>query len=73
MEKIIGDTEGSKLVMRVVGGNLEIISTFVPEALRGRGRGEKLMDEALGYAAKNKLEVVPKCSYAQWYMRVNKI
>ena len=47
---------------------LTITHTYVPPAFEGRGVASKLTKEALCYAAKEGLEVVPRCSFAASYL-----
>lgn len=44
---------------------MDIESTFVPAAARGRGIGAALVERALRYAREGELTVVPSC----WYVR----
>ena len=46
-------------------GVMDIESTFVPSAARGRGIGAALVERALRYARTAELEVIPSC----WYVR----
>jgi predicted GNAT family acetyltransferase len=51
---------------------MELIETYVPPNLRGRGLAEKLMNEAIRYAEENNLKIEPICSYAIYYFIKNK-
>ncbi len=42
---------------------MDLVSTFVPSAARGRGAGAKLAEAALVYARDHGLQVVPTCWY----------
>jgi predicted GNAT family acetyltransferase len=53
-------------------GVMELIETYVPPNLRGRGLAEKLVDEAIKYAEENNLKIEPVCSYAFYYFIKNK-
>ncbi len=39
--------------------------TEVSEALKGTGAGKKLVTEAVEYARKNKLKIIPLCPFAK--------
>jgi predicted GNAT family acetyltransferase len=48
------------------GENLIIIDhTEVSDALRGKGAGKKLVDEAVDYARKNGIKIIPLCPFAK--------
>jgi predicted GNAT family acetyltransferase len=48
-------------------GRLELYSTFVPPADRGRGVGARLVQAAVEYARAEGLRIIPSCWYvAQW-------
>jgi len=51
---------------------LRVLSTFVPEELRGGGRAATLTRHVLDYARANELTVEPVCSYTQLFMKRNK-
>ncbi len=48
-------------------GVMQILETYVPPELRGKGIAEKMMEEALKFAEQNKLKIEPICSYAFYY------
>ena len=49
-------------------GTLTITHTYVPPAFEGQGVASKLTKEALEYAVKEELEVIPLCSFAVNYI-----
>lgn len=49
-------------------GKMYILSTYTPAEYRGMGIASRLMDEAVKFATKNNLKIVPVCSYAQHYV-----
>ena len=51
------------------GDVLVITHTIVPPALGGRGIAGQLVETALRYARSEGLKVLPRCSYADAYMR----
>lgn len=76
MEEIIHDTEsccfeasvdGTKagyLKYRIEEGTMNIFTTFVEPAMRGRGIASRLTDAAFAYARDNGLKATVSCSYA---------
>ena len=63
-----GDREGFVEYERE-GGALAINHTEVPPEMGGRGIAGKLVEAALQYARDEGLKVLPRCSYADAYMR----
>ena len=48
-------------------GVLELHSTYVPAADRGKGVAGRLVEAAVGYARSEGLRIIPSCWYvAQW-------
>jgi hypothetical protein len=48
-------------------GVLELYSTYVPAADRGKGVAGRLVEAAVGYARSEGLRIIPSCWYvAQW-------
>ena len=48
-------------------GVLELYSTFVPSADRGKGVAAGLVEAAVAYARQERLRILPSCWYvAQW-------
>jgi len=58
----------SYLKYKVEDGRLRILSTYTPKEFRGKGLAAKLMEEAVKYAERNGLTLVPECSYARSYL-----
>lgn len=50
---------------------IDFYFTYVPGELRGKGIAAKLVEEGLKYAEKNKLQVIPSCSYVNIYIHRN--
>ena len=48
----------------IEGNQMFLDSTYTPEEFRGRGIGGELMRASVDYATKNKLVIVPSCSFA---------
>ncbi len=47
---------------------IDFYFTYVPGELRGKGIAAKLVEEGLQYAEKEKLQVIPSCSYVNIYI-----
>jgi len=59
----------AKLSYRMVSpAVMDLTSTFVPSAARGRGAGAKLAEAALLYAREQGLQVIPTCWYVGDYI-----
>jgi predicted GNAT family acetyltransferase len=54
---------------RIHGGEMVMTHTFTPPESRGQGIAEKLVRAALDYARREKLRVVPACSYVDGFIR----
>jgi predicted GNAT family acetyltransferase len=76
------DAEGHRFLMELPSGTamlayapsgdaiLELYSTYVPAAARGKGVAAALVEAALAYARAEGCRVVPSCWYvAQWIRR----
>lgn len=48
-------------------GVMRILSTYVPEEMRGRGLAEVLVKEAIKLAKSESLKIEPFCSYAAYF------
>jgi uncharacterized protein len=53
----------------LMGSQLTLIHTEVPEALAGQGVGSALAKTALDYARANQLKVNPLCPFVRNYLR----
>ena len=65
----VGATGGTAVLAYTPAGSglLELYSTFVPPADRGRGVGALLVQAAVEYARAEGLRIIPSCWYvAQW-------
>jgi predicted GNAT family acetyltransferase len=81
MEKITHDSARDRFEMRVDGytasiryiafkGGLEVISTYVPAPLEGKGIASALTRHVVDYARQNGLKIVPSCSFTRaWFRR----
>jgi len=48
---------------------LNLIHTYVPNALRGKGIAGEVVKAALTYAEENELKIIPSCSYVDMYFQ----
>ena len=68
--RFIGETPSGTAVLAYApsgAGVLEMYSTYVPPAERGRGLGGQLVRAAVGFAREQGLRIVPTCWYvAEW-------
>jgi len=51
---------------------LNLIHTYVPDALRGKGIAGEVVKAALTYAEENELKIIPSCSYIVAYIQRHK-
>ena len=51
------------LMYRLLGKEIDLYHTYVPEVFRGKGMAEKLCQAAFEYAKAEGLTVIPSCSY----------
>ncbi len=58
----------AQLDYHVDGNRLVLVSTWVPEAVRGRGIGGRLVHAAVERAAARGETVVPRCSFARSWL-----
>ena len=75
--EIYNDIENNRFVVRTEHGEatlkykradadtLDFTSTFVPEAARGSGLGEKLVLHAVDWAEENDFQVLPSCPFVR--------
>ena len=47
---------------------MDVLSTQVPDAARGRGIGGELVEAALTHARANRLRVIPTCWYVETWV-----
>ena len=60
----------AELVYRVEGGRLDVVHTYVPPALRGRGVAGRLVRAAAERAQRTGETIVPTCPFARrWLQR----
>jgi hypothetical protein len=48
---------------------MNVMSTYVPDSLRGKGIAGKLVEECLHYAKENSYRIIPSCSYVHSYIK----
>jgi predicted GNAT family acetyltransferase len=66
------DGQLAELVYRLRAGRLVLVHTGVPDAIGGRGFGGLLVRAAVERAAAQNLTVVPLCSFARSWLKLNK-
>ena len=68
--RFIGETPSGPAVLAYTPagpGALELYSTYVPAAERGRGLGGQLVQAAVAFAREHGLRIIPTCWYvADW-------
>ncbi|MFN2316235.1 MAG: GNAT family N-acetyltransferase [Gemmatimonadales bacterium] len=58
--------EGEAVLEYVLdGGVMNILSTRVPQAARGRGTGGRLVETALTHAREQSWRIIPSCGYVR--------
>ena len=62
------DGRQGTLAYRSGPGILELTHTYVPDEIAGRGVAGALVEAALEHARRERLKVVPSCSYAAAYI-----
>lgn len=84
MEEVIHDEKGSRFYLQSEGKEsylryehindslINLITTYVPPQLRGKGLASKLAKQALEYAKQNNLKIIPQCSFIRTYLERNK-
>ena len=60
--------EVAELTYTLQPGTMSLTHTYVPQAFEGQGIAGRMTQAALGYAERNRLEVIPVCSFAVSYM-----
>ena len=69
---VIVDELESHLDYVIIDNALNIIHTFVPLELRGRGIAAEMTKAALNFAKTNKMKIIPSCSYVAEYIQLHK-
>ena len=63
------DGETAFLLYTRTGDSIRLIHTEVPDSLRGKGVGSKLVGGVLRQAQQQKLSVVPSCPFVAEYLK----
>ena len=69
--RFVAQTEHGEATLkykRADADTLDYTSTFVPEAARNGGLGERLVLHALDWAEENDFQVIPSCPFVQHVM-----
>jgi predicted GNAT family acetyltransferase len=72
--RFIGDTPSGAAVLAYTPAGedtLELYSTYVPAAERGRGLGGQLVRAAVTYARERNLRIIPTCWYVADWIRIH--
>lgn len=64
----LGGGQLAELTYTLQSGTMSLTHTYVPGAFEGRGIAGRMTQAALEYAERNRLEVIPVCSFAVSYM-----
>lgn len=70
-QKFYTVVEGKEAYLQYIVINtntINMIKTYVPNELRGRGIAGKIVEEGLKYAKRNFYSVIPSCSYVEDYI-----
>jgi uncharacterized protein len=65
------DGKEAFLKYELKNGNIDLTSVYVPKEFRGKEIGEAILKEALSYAEKNELKVIPSCRFAKSFLKKN--
>jgi predicted GNAT family acetyltransferase len=57
----------------ITDNKMNVNSTFTPIEWRRKGLAAMLMKNAIDYAKKKQLQLIPACSYARYYLKKNKL
>jgi len=68
---VLEPDNGAELQYRLKGNRFLLVHTEVPEALRGRGIGDRLVRTAVERAAAEAMSVVPLCPYARRWLEAH--
>jgi uncharacterized protein len=63
--EVVVDGATAELVYKLQGHQLVLVHTGVPDELAGRGVGGGLVEAAIARAARDGLELVPRCPFAR--------
>lgn len=65
------DGQRSFIDYKTKDNKIYLIHTEVPRELQGKGVAEALVEKAFAYIEKEKLILIPSCSYVQAFLRKN--
>jgi len=65
----LGQGVEAEIICELAGDELRVIKSFTPEEHRGKGIASTIMNEVVKYAKKNKLTIVPECSFVKYYCK----
>lgn len=70
-QKFFAILDGKEAYLKYIftGPNvINMIKTYVPPELRGKGIAGKVVHEGLLFAQKNNFKIIPTCSYVETYI-----
>jgi predicted GNAT family acetyltransferase len=69
-QRFVARVDGHECVLeyRLVPGALDLVHTYTPSAVRGRGIAGKLVRFAFDHVTREGLQVVPTCPYVGDYL-----
>ncbi len=73
-QRFLAQTEKGTAILaydRPADGVMDIYSTFVPLAARGRGIAARLVEAAVAHARAQGYRIVPSCSYVVTWLRAH--
>jgi len=73
-QRFLAQTEKGTAILaydRPGNGVMDIYSTFVPPAARGRGIAARLVEAAVAHARAEGYRIVPSCSYVATWLRAH--
>jgi predicted GNAT family acetyltransferase len=65
----VQDGRKAEVEYELKDGTLDIIHTYVPEPLEGRGIASQLVQYTYDYALQQKLKLAATCSYAKGWLK----
>ncbi len=63
--EVVADGRTAELVYEVHGRHMVLVHTGVPDEMAGQGVGGRLVEAAIARAARDGLDIVPRCPFAR--------
>lgn len=70
-QKFYSRIDGAEAYLQYIlinGKTMNMIKTYVPNNLRGKGIAAKIVEAGLKYAAEKNYKIIPTCSYVEVYI-----